>query len=407
MMAAAAAGNRDLKVTLIEKNEKLGKKLYITGKGRCNLTNECDNETFLKNVVRNPKFMYSCVSAFDPHACMEWFADNGLKLKTERGNRVFPASDRSSDVIKTLERAITLTKAEVKLGTLVKNIVVKEPEEGSGPAVSGVRLMNGDILTADYVCVATGGSSYPSTGSTGDGYRFARETGHNVTDTYPSLAAVKVSEGFVKRLEGLSLKNIVLSAYDDHKRVYKELGEMLFTADGISGPLVLTLSALMTSQLSSGSLKIYIDLKPGLDEEMLDARLLRDFDEGRNRYFANALDKLLPSSIIPVIIELSGIDGKRKVNSITKEERRKLITLLKSFELTSKGIAGYNEAVITRGGVDIRQVNPKTMESKLVKGLFFAGEVLDVDALTGGFNLQIAWSTAQAAIQAILKDVDG
>ena len=403
MAAAAFAGELGVRTVLLEKNEKLGKKLYITGKGRCNLTNECDNDTFFKNVVTNPKFLYSSISRFGPYAAMEWFEGCGLKLKTERGNRVFPESDKSSDVIKALENKLRASGTQVRLKTTVDGLIFEDVEEDGKKLskIKGVRLAGGETVAADYCLIATGGLSYPSTGSTGDGYLFAQDAGHKVTETCPSLVAVNTVEKFVKRLEGLSLKNVTLSAYDGDKRLYRELGEMLFTAAGVSGPLVLTLSALYTKKLCSGKLRLLIDLKPGLEIDKLDERILRDFNESPNKVFANSLGKLLPASLIPVIVEMSGIGKERRVNSVTKEERLRLAGLIKAFPLTSKGLAGYNEAVITKGGVDVKQIDPKTMQSKLVRGLYFAGEVLDVDALTGGFNLQIAWATARSAIKGI------
>ncbi|MBP5331806.1 MAG: NAD(P)/FAD-dependent oxidoreductase [Lachnospiraceae bacterium] len=397
MMGALCAARRGVNVTLVEKNEKLGKKLYITGKGRCNLTNSCDTSDFFKNVVTNPKFLYSSVYGFDQASVMAFFEELGLKLKVERGNRVFPVSDKSSDVIRALERGLKQNNVKIMLNTGVKKLNITDNRFCS------VILDDKDntVLKADACFVATGGLSYPSTGSTGDGYRFGRDAGHKITDTYPSLTGLKCSGDLPARMEGLSLKNIMLSAFIDSKCVYKEMGEMLFTHNGVSGPLILTLSALYASKISEKGAKLSIDLKPALDIETLDARILKDFGESSNRKFANSLDKLLPSSMIPVIVELSGIDPEKKVNSVSKAERKRLGELIKAFPLTVTTIGGYNEAVVTKGGIDVKQIDPGTMESKLVKGLYFIGEVLDVDAFTGGYNLQIAWSTAHAAAESL------
>ncbi|MCR5324681.1 MAG: NAD(P)/FAD-dependent oxidoreductase [Lachnospiraceae bacterium] len=398
MMGALCAAMNGASVTLIEKNEKLGKKLYITGKGRCNLTNACETEDFFKNIVTNQRFMYSSVYGFDQQAVMELFEQLGLKLKTERGARVFPESDKSSDVIKALEKGLKANGVKILLNTAVRSVNISD-DDPQNKHFEGVTLNDGEgtELHANACFVATGGLSYPSTGSTGDGYRFGKDAGHRVIETFPSLVGLKTVEDHPMRMEGLSLKNVVLSAHFNGKCIYKEMGELLFTHNGVSGPLVLTLSALFTKQLGSGNTRLFIDLKPALDEKTLDARILKDFAEIPNKMFANSLDRLLPSSMIPVIVELSGIDPEKRVNSITKQERKKLLDLIKAFPLTVSGIGGYNEAVITKGGIDVKQIDPATMESKLVKGLYFIGEVLDVDALTGGFNLQIAWSTAHAA----------
>ena len=401
MMAALIAAERGFSVTLIEKNEKLGKKLYITGKGRCNLTNSCDNEDFFANVVTNPKFMYSSFYGFDSAAVISLFEQLGLKLKIERGNRVFPVSDKSSDVIRTLEKAIRSSGVKVMLNTAVRDLIIDEGAVSALKTVRGVRLDDGNIINSDSVIIATGGLSYPSTGSTGDGYRFARTAGHKICDTYPSLVGVKTKEHYVADMEGLSLKNVTLSAYIDKKCIYSRQGELLFTKDGISGPLVLTLSALHARDIGKKEIRLAIDLKPALDEKMLDARILKDFGEMPNRNFSNAFEKLLPASMNSVIVMLTGIAPGKKINSVTKEERTRIIGLLKAFPLTVTGSNGYNEAVITQGGVDVRQIDPATMVSRLVRNLYFIGEVLDVDALTGGFNLQIAWSTAHAAALAL------
>lgn len=396
MMAAAVASNRGIDVTLIEKNEKLGKKLYITGKGRCNLSNDCEPQEFFKNVVTNSKFMYSSLYGFTPQETIDFFENAGLRTKVERGNRVFPESDHSSDVTKCLEKVIRANGGNILLNTKVSELIT---DNGS---ISAVKLEDGTVINTDYCFVATGGLSYPSTGSTGDGYTFARNCGHKVTRLLPSLVSVKTNEKWVAKVEGLSLKNVVLSAYRDSKCIYSDLGEMLFTRNGISGPLVLTLSSMLADSIASGNrIVLKIDLKPGMDNEQLDARILRDFKENINRQFANSLGKLLPASLIPVIVELSGISPNKQVNSITKQERESFVNLIKALPLTVMRLGGYDEAVITKGGVEVKGINPSTMESKLVKGLHFIGEVLDVDAFTGGFNLQIAWSTAYAAATSI------
>ena len=379
MMAAIKAAEAGADVALLEKNEKLGKKLYITGKGRCNLTNACETEEFFGSVVTNKKFLYSALYNFSPKDTIEFFESAGLKLKEERGRRVFPASDKSSDVIKALERELKKNGVRVKLNCEVKSL---------------------DDIKADAVVIATGGLSYPRTGSTGDGYRFARETGHNVTETSPSLTALYVRENFVKDLEGLSLKNISVKIKDaEGKTRFEDFGEMLFTSEGISGPVILTASAFLGRKIneSPGAYKIYIDLKPALDAETLNRRILRDFEENINREFKNALNRLLPSKITGTVIALSGIPADKRVNLITRKERQGLVSLLKAFPLTLTGTEGYERAVVTQGGVNVREINPSTMESRLCPGIFFAGEVLDADALTGGFNIQIAFSTGALA----------
>lgn len=396
MMAAAVASDKGHEVCLIEKNDKTGKKVYITGKGRCNITNSCDPQTFLKNVVSNSKFLYSAVYGFGPSETMEYFENIGLKLKVERGNRVFPVSEHASDVNKFLTKRITENGAEIRLNTAADAILTDEN------GFKAVRLANGEIIEADCCFVATGGLSYPSTGSTGDGYKFARSLGHKVTRLLPSLVSIKVNEGFVKRIEGLSLKNVVLSAFVNNRLKSSEMGEMLFTHNGISGPLVLSLSSLLADAVSQGeTITLKIDLKPALDEKQLDQRILKDFQGALNKKFVNSLSGLLPSSLIPVIVELSGISPDKPVNEITRNERETLVKLLKALQLNVCGLGGFDEAVITKGGVNIHEINPSTMESKLVKGLYFIGEVLDLDAYTGGFNLQIAWSTAYAAADSI------
>ncbi len=391
MAAALAAAEKGAKTVLLEKNEKLGKKLYITGKGRCNITNACDTEELFLNVPRNAKFLYSAFYTFDNFQVMQFFEDHGLKLKTERGNRVFPESDHSSDVIRTLQNALKDAGVEVRLFTEVKQVLTKQQ------TVQGVCLKNGEKLYADAVVVATGGISYQSTGSTGDGYRFAEETGHALTERQPALVPFLAKESYVKEMQGLSLKNVNVSIFQKNKKIYEDFGEMLFTHFGVSGPLILSASSRIGGKGAFGELSMEIDLKPALTEEQLDKRILRDFDENKNRQFKNSIPKLLPSKMVSVMIELSGIHPDKKVNEITKEERAHLVRCIKAFPLTLTGRRDFNEAIITRGGVSVKDVNPSTMESKKIKGLYFAGEVLDVDALTGGFNLQIAWSTGHLA----------
>lgn len=387
MMAAAAAAENGNHVCLIEKNEKLGKKLFITGKGRCNVTNAADMETLLANVCTNGKFLYSAFYGFDNRAVMDFLERAGCPLKTERGDRVFPVSDHSSDVIAALQRELKRRGVEIFLNTVVKELYVREEQ------MAGVVLESGEKIEADKCIVCTGGSSYPSTGSTGDGYRFAEKTGHRVTEARPALVPFNIEEGWCGRLMGLALKNVSLRLVCGKRQTYEGFGEMLFTHFGISGPLVLSAS----SYYVPGEARVLIDLKPAMDEEQLDKRLLRDFEENKNKQFKNALGGLFPVKLIPVMIELSGIHPDKKVNEITREERRGFVRLIKNLPLTVTGTRGFAEAIITRGGVSVKDVNPSTMESKKIKGLYFAGEVLDLDALTGGFNLQIAWSTGHLA----------
>lgn len=391
MMAAIAAAEEGAAVVLLEKNEKLGKKIYITGKGRCNVTNACETEDLLKNVVTNRRFMYSALYAFTNMQTMEFFEECGVALKVERGERVFPVSDKSSDVINGLARRLKQAGVTVRFNAKVNKVCVTDG------TVSGVELQTGERLSCDACIVATGGLSYASTGSTGDGYTFAKLCGHTVTDCYPSLVGLKITEPFAKELEGLSLKNVSMKAVQGKKMLYDGFGEMLFTADGISGPLVLSASTVITDKVDGGEVIVSLDLKPALSKDELDARILRDFEEAKNKQFRNALDKLLPQRLIRVIIGLCGIPEDKQVNSVTKQERAGLVDVLKGMELHIKKTGGFNEAVITKGGVSVKEVNPSTMESKLTSGLYFAGEVLDVDALTGGYNLQIAWSTGYLA----------
>ena len=393
MMAAISAADSGAEVILLEKNEKLGKKVYITGKGRCNITNDSDVENLLKNVRSNPKFLYSAFYTFDSYRMMDFLEGEGLKLKTERGNRVFPESDKSSDVIKTLKKALEKRKVKIVLNAKVLSI---EIENGICNGVMVQSIDKSESYAADKVIVATGGCSYQSTGSTGDGYRFAKDAGVKVTKCYPSLVPFNIDSDIPKRLQGLSLRNVKMTLLDKGKVLYEELGEMLFTHFGVSGPLVLSASTLASGKDVS-QMELSIDLKPALSKEQLDERILRDFSENKNSYFKNSLSRLLPAKMIPVIVELSEIDEQKQVNNITKEERHRLVNLLKGLTFEIESLRGFNEAIITKGGVSVKEINPGTMESKKVKGLFFAGEVLDLDAVTGGYNLQIAWSTGYLA----------
>ena len=395
LMAACSASFKykdgGAKITLLEKNTRPGRKLMITGKGRCNLCNNCGLDTLVANVPENGRFLYSAFSGFGAQDVMTFFESLGVPLKTERGNRVFPVSDKAVDIVDALVKAAKCGGTETIHGTAKKILT----ENGK---VSGVLLESGEALPADGVILATGGMSYPLTGSTGDGYKMAAELGHTVTEIKPSLTALNAHEGFCEKLAGLSLKNVTLSVFEEGKKkpVFYELGEMLFTHFGISGPLVLSASAHMR-YIGKKQYTAVIDLKPALTAEQLDKRILRDFDEEKNRNFINSLDKLLPKSLIPIIVKLSGIEPDRKVNSISKEQRASLCGLLKGLSLRITGTRPIDEAIITRGGISVKETDPKTMESKLISGLYFAGEIIDVDAYTGGFNLQIAFSTGFAA----------
>ena len=392
MMAAIFAARNGQNVTLLEKNEKLGKKIFITGKGRCNITNASEIEDLFSAVISNPKFLYSGFYSFTNDQVIHFFEELGVATKIERGNRVFPVSDHSSDVIAALAREMQRLKVKVQLHCEVKELLINNEKE-----IKGVRLANGKKMTADAVVVATGGISYPSTGSTGDGYRFARNCGHKVTELFPSLVPMEVKEWYAKELQGLSLKNIEIHITDGKEKLYDEFGEMLFTHYGVTGPVILSASSIVGKTLEKKELVLHIDLKPALTEEQLDKRLLREFEANHNKQFKNAIDSLLPAKLRPVIIELSGIEEEKKVHEITKEERLNLLRLLKDSHLPLPGLRGYNEAIITKGGISVKEIDPGTMESKLIKNLYFAGEVLDLDAVTGGYNLQIAWSTGYLA----------
>lgn len=390
MLAAISAARAGARVSLYEKNEKLGKKLFITGKGRCNVTNAADMEELFEAVVTNRKFLFSSFYGFTNLDMMKLLEEAGLRLKTERGNRVFPQSDHSSDVISALERMMNREGVKIHLNTPVKGIW---QEEGR---CRGIFLENG--RAEGDVILATGGLSYPTTGSTGDGYGWAEETGHRVTECLPALVPLEAEPiEELRELQGLSLKNVRASVYNGKKELYSDFGEMLFTHFGVSGPLLLSASSFCVKVLKKGPLKLSIDLKPALSREQLDERILRDFSENINRQFKNSLSHLYPAKLIPLMIRRSGIDPEKKVNEITREERQRLVSATKELTFTITGPRSFREAIITQGGVDVRDVNPSTMESKKLPGLYFAGEVLDLDAVTGGFNLQIAWSTGWLA----------
>lgn len=391
MMAALALADGTWQVELLEKNEKLGKKIYITGKGRCNVTNDCEADTFFANVVSNPKFLYSAYYTFNNTQMMQFLEENGCPLKIERGNRVFPVSDHSSDIIMTLQNALLKKNVKISLHTEVKNLLI---ENGR---VCGVELSDGKKIPADAVVVATGGVSYSSTGSTGDGYRFAEDCGHKITEVKPALVPFTVKESWPLSLQGLALKNVEITVKDGKKEIYNGFGEMLFTHFGISGPLILSASSYYCKKYFGKEVQLFVDLKPALSTEQLDKRILRDFEEKKNKQLKNALDGLLPAKMIPVIIQLAQIPGDKYVHDITREERQLLVELLKNLPITVTGTRPFNEAIITQGGISVKDINPSTMESKLIKNLYFAGEVLDLDAMTGGFNLQIAWSTGYLA----------
>lgn len=394
LMAACTASRAGKNVLLIERNDRVGKKLAITGKGRCNVTNQCTDEEFFANIPVGGKFLYSAYSSFNCYDTMEFFEGLGVPLKTERGNRVFPVSDRAGDIVSALENACRQSGV-----TFLHKRVTEVLAEDN--VITGVRC-GGDVYIAMSVLIATGGKSYPGTGSDGDGYRFAAALGHTVTPLKPSLVPLVSEEDYCGEMTGLSLKNVAVSVKDTKKNkvIFKEQGEMLFTHFGVSGPLILSASSHIRD-MERGRYKILIDMKPALDLQTLDKRLQRDFSENPNRIFANSLSKLLPSKMIPVVVRLSGISPEKQVNSVTKQERTELVALLKNFPVTVRDFRPLSEAIITSGGVKLSEVNPKTMESKLVSRLFFAGEVLDADAYTGGFNLQIAFSTAVAAGKSI------
>ncbi len=422
MMAALSAAKGGGSVTIFEKNEKPGKKIYITGKGRCNVTNACETTGFFDNVVRNPRFLYSAVYGFDSRSVMDFFEENGCRLKIERGDRVFPVSDHSSDIIRTIYNAVKKAGVRVLFGARVLSV------EKGRDRVTGITYSENDgpLIRQEFdaVIIATGGRSYPSTGSTGDGYTFAKNLGHSINSISPSLVPFETKEEWCRSLQGLSLKNVGLRLYlekEDNagqsvadkssdkntgsgkkkkKPVYDGFGEMLFTHFGISGPLVLTASCYYDREKKA---KVFLDLKPALSEEQLDKRLLRDFEQAHSKQFKNSLSGLFPSKMIPVMVELSGIDPEKTCNNLTRQERLDFVRLIKNVPITVTGTRDFNEAIITRGGVNVKEIDPSTMESKLVPGLFFAGEVMDVDTVTGGFNLQVAWSTGHLAGESAVK----
>lgn len=396
MLAAVYAAEGGCEVHLFEQNEKLGKKVYITGKGRCNFTNACDMETLFENIIRNSKFMFSAFYGYNNYDIIDFFENLGVATKIERGNRAFPASDHASDIILSLQRKMKSLGVKIYLNTKVSKISTEDEK------VIGLMLDNQTVVEGDKVIIATGGLSYPTTGATGDGYRFATEVGHSLVKQRPSLVPMNASEAYIKELQGLSLKNVTLSIYDDDKKIFEEFGEMMFTHFGITGPLVLTASAMIGDTVKEKSLSAAVDLKPALSHEQLDARLLREFEGGKNKQFKNVVGGLLPNTLLKLVLSMGIIDPEKKINEITKEERNAFVDYLKKFPFTLTGLRGYNEAVITKGGISTKEINPKTMESKKISGLYFIGEVLDVDALTGGFNLQVAWSSAVAAARALI-----
>lgn len=398
-MAAITAADCGKNVVIIEKNDHIGRKLRITGKGRCNVTNNCDRDTFMANIPVNSRFLFSAYSKFSSEDTMSFFEGLGVPLKTERGNRVFPVSDKAEDIVNALKNAIADRGITVKKGKVTDIII----EDGCAKGV----ILGGNPICGESVLIATGGKSYPVTGSDGDGYTFAKKAGHNITPIKPSLVPIISEEKYCADMMGLSLKNVTLKLFDmrTNKELYSEMGEMLFTHFGVSGPLVLSASSHIR-KMERDRYKLLIDLKPALDEKTLDNRIQRDFSEEKNRDFINSLGKLLPAKMIPTVVKLSGILPDKKVNQITREERFKLLNIIKSFPVTVKDFRPIDEAIITSGGVDVSEINPKTMESKLVKGLYFAGEVIDVDGYTGGFNLQIAFSTAYSAGLAMGLAVD-
>lgn len=395
MMAAYAAASCGHSVVLLEQNEKLGKKLFITGKGRCNVTNACEREKLFENVVSNPKFLYSAFSEFDNGDLMELLRRAGCPLKVERGERVFPVSDHASDVTAALTRLLKERGVEVRLHVKVKEISAADGR------VTGVLLANGQYIRADAVVLATGGLSYPTTGSRGDGHRIAEGLGHTLKTCTPALTPMETAEQWCTSLQGLSLKNVTLTMRCGGKQIWSGFGEMLFTHFGISGPLVLSASSYYGKCKDKTAVTAAVDLKPALTMEQLDRRILRDFEENRNKQFKNVIGSLYPSRLVPVMILLSGIDGEKKIHEVTRQERSRLAEVTKNLTMRVTGLRDFAEAIITQGGIRVKEVNPSTMESKIVQGLYPVGELLDLDAVTGGFNLQIAWSTGYLAGRSI------
>ncbi len=398
LMAAISSAKNGDKVTIIEKMNSCGKKLLITGKGRCNITNNAQMDKFMENTPTNPKFLYGVFNNFTNKDMIELLENEGVKTKVERGERVFPVSDRAQDVLEALLHILKKQNVQILTNTTAKRIITDGEKN-----VLGVELDNGKEIKADKIILATGGKSYPVTGSTGDGYKLAKDLGHTITKIEPSLVPLTSHDEVCKELQGLSLRNVAIQLQICDKVVYKDFGEMLFTHFGVSGPIVLSASSYLVKTknieqiLKEGKVELEIDLKPALSEEKLDARILRDFEEQKNKQFKNSLDKLLPQKLIPVIIEKTNINESKKINEITKQERQKLVNELKHFKISINGTRPIEEAIVTSGGINIKEINPKTMESKLIKGLYFAGEIIDVDCLTGGYNLQVAWSTGYTA----------
>lgn len=398
LMAAISSAKNGDKVTIIEKMNSCGKKLLITGKGRCNITNNAQMDKFMENTPTNPKFLYGVFNNFTNKDIIELLKNEGVKTKVERGERVFPVSDRAQDVLEALLHILRKQNVQILTNTTAKRIITDDEKN-----VLGVELDDGKEIKTDKIILATGGKSYPVTGSTGDGYKLAKDLGHTITKIEPSLVPLTSHDEVCKELQGLSLRNVTIQLQICDKVVYKDFGEMLFTHFGVSGPIVLSASSYLVKTknieqiLKGGKVELEIDLKPALSEEKLDARILRDFEEQKNKQFKNSLDKLLPQKLIPVIIEKTNINGSKKINEITKQERQKLVKELKHFRISINGTRPIEEAIVTSGGINIKEINPKTMESKLISGLYFAGEVIDVDCLTGGYNLQVAWSTGYTA----------
>ena len=398
LMAAISSAKNEDKVTIIEKMNSCGKKLLITGKGRCNITNNAQMDKFMANTPTNPKFLYGVFNNFTNKDIIELLESEGVKTKVERGERVFPVSDRAQDVLEALLHILKKENVQILTNTTAKRIITDAEKN-----VLGVELDDGKEIQADKIILATGGKSYPVTGSTGDGYRIAKDLGHTITKIEPSLVPLTSHDEVCKKLQGLSLRNVAIQLQICDKVVYKDFGEMLFTHFGVSGPIVLSASSYLVKTknieqiLKEDKVELEIDLKPALSEEKLDARILRDFEEQKNKQFKNSLDKLLPQKLIPVIIEKTNINESKKINEITKQERQKLVNELKHFKISINGTRPIEEAIVTSGGINIKEINPKTMESKLINGLYFAGEIIDVDCLTGGYNLQVAWSTGYTA----------
>ena len=406
MMAALTAAENGARVTVLERNEKTGKKVYITGKGRCNVTTACPPEDFLSSVVTNPRFLYSSFAAFNNQDMINYLNQAGLKTKVERGQRVFPESDRAADVIDTLKRECSRKKVRIHCKSRVTEVLTgdfqPDPQTRSKQTrrVTGLKLEDGEILACDALILACGGKSYPSTGSDGSGYQLAKELGHGIREPQPSLVPFVCRESWCRDLTGLSLKNVSVTVKNGKKKIYEGFGEMLFTHFGVSGPLILTASTCLgpfQKALRDGSLTLHLDLKPALDQEQLDQRFLRELDTWRNKKISNVIESMLPKKMVPVFISCAEMDENTRARDVTKKDRRRMVETMKDLTIHIQGVRGFQEAIVTRGGVNVREVDPSTMESRLVSGLYFAGELLDLDAVTGGYNLQIAWSTGRAA----------